>query len=499
MNTLTRYLNYLILGLLTAIVSVPTTSWGHGFVGLPIDRQSNCKSTGGHWSGYIVDDGCRTAAAIEPTDADKAYPTDQFHEFSINTFSATTPINQILDQLQQGMVCSANDPKKRSMSVPTKDWTKEPLTSGSSLNIKLFMTAVHVPSRAFVFITKPGFNSATTSVSVGDLVPLGGVHPITATDVQQPQSGTIPKGLWASGVVQLPVVLPNGQTGPAVIVVIWARDDDKGETFVMCSDVTFGGGQIPVKRYLIGTFVDPATKTAKPGDSIRHRVISNGNDVSDQKVTLNANNLDPTQWSKQLKDLITNQDIEIGHEENGKIEFDDTNAKRNHVYYKHDGAMQNMTVIDGEGPAPTPVAEITGPVDLVSGQPYTFTGTLRNAQNTPQYAWAPVLITNNISSKTVTGPAPVVTQPTDFIVRLNTRDGQTGANYTATHAVRVSPATGFPQWKPNGGYNSGSEVSNHGVNYRCKQGAAGAWCGQDVNEPGKPGSTFWQRAWDVVP
>lgn len=496
MNTVMQYSKYLILCLLTAMVSVPAITWGHGFVGEPIDRQSNCKSTGGHWSGYINDDGCRTAAAIHQTDNDKAYPTDQFHEFSITTGSATTPIDQILSQLEPGMLCSANAAKKESMSVPTSDWTKTPLTAGSSLNIRLFMTAIHTPSRAFVFITKPGFDSATTRVSASDLVPLGGVHLISASDVKQPQASTIPKGLWASGVVTLPTAIPSGLTGPAVIVVIWARDDQVGETFLMCSDVTFGGGPAPVNRHLIGTFVDVATQYAKADDTIRHRVIFNGNDVSDQQIKLTSANLAPGQWSLQLKNLITNPNIEIGEERNGTVVFNTVDPLRNHVFYKEKGAMQNMTIIAGGGPAPTPVAEITGPTKLVSGKTYTFNGVLKNAQNTAQFTWAPVLQTTVINLASVTGTAPTVAQPSEFTVRLNARDGQTGSNYTATKAITVEPANsgGNPPYQPGTAYKAGDKVSHNGGNYECLGWPYTPWCSLPAYEPGKAGDV-WKNAW----
>ena len=501
MNTVMQYSKYLILCLLTAMVSVPAITWGHGFVGYPIDRQSNCKSTGGHWSGYINDDGCRTAAAIHQTDAEKAYPTDQFHEYSIVTGSATTPIDQILSQLKPGQVCSANDEKKASMSVPTGDWTKTSLTAGSTIDLKLFMTAIHVPSRAFVFITKPGFNSATTAVSTSDLLPLGSMHTITSSDVKPPPAGTIPKGLWASGVVTIPTVIPGGLTGSAVIVLVWARDDSVGETFVMCSDVTFGGGPAPVTRYLIGPFVDPATLTAKPGDQIRHRVISNGTDVSDAKVALTPDNLTPARWSRELKDRITNPSVEIGELQNGSVKFNTVDPLRNHVFYKERDALQNMTVIEGGGPAPIPTAVITGPTELKSGQTYSFVGELKNAQNTPQYAWAPVLITHDTSSKTVTGTAPKVAETTPYTVRLNTRDGQTGSSYTATHAITISPASGgdAPAYTEGTPYKDGDIVSNNGKNYKCKPWPYTAWCAGAAwaYAPGK--GTAWGDAWEEVP
>ncbi|NWN50313.1 lytic polysaccharide monooxygenase [Pseudomonas sp. MAFF 301514] len=514
MRTLMRYAKYLTLCLLAAIVSVPVVSWGHGFIGSPIDRQSNCKSTGGHWSGYINDDGCRTAAAIHQTDAEKAYPTDQFHEFSINTDSATTPIDQILNELKPNKLCSVNDERKASMSVPTSDWTKTPLTSGSTINVELFMTAIHVPSRAFVFITKPGFNSATTPVSSGDLVPLGGMHTITSSDVKQPPAGTVPKGLWASGLVTLPTAIPNGLNGPAVIVTVWARDDDKGETFVMCSDVTFGGGQIPVKRHLIGPFVDPATQTAKPGDEIRHRVINKGVDVSDKKVTLTTHNLAPGQWSLELKKLITNSDVEIGEEQNGSVVFNTVDPLRNHVFYKEEGAMQNMTVIDGGGENPgtnptAPVANFQGPTEAVEGDTVTFDGGSSIGYNGPlTYRWA----TNANAGASPTNdqrtfsfkvrPYVAGNPQQNQIVKLGVYDVQNRKNDQKEIAFVIKKAGDdgdFPQWILNGGYKSGSQVSNLGVKYRCKQGPAGAWCGQNENEPGKPGSSFWQRAWDVVP
>lgn len=499
MNILIRYTRPLMLCLLAAALLAPELSWAHGTTGYPISRAANCKVTGGHWSGTVNDKGCADAAAIHSNDAEKAYPVDHFHEFAINTWSATTPIDQILAQLKPGMVCSANDSNKRSMDVPTPDWKKTHLQPGTTVDIQLLMTAVHVPSRAFVYITKPGFNSATTAVSTSDLIPLGGVHTLTTTkpdwqNLQPPVSSILGTG----GYVLLPTPIPGGLTGSAVIVVIWARDDGPGETFVNCSDVSFdnpGNPGNPTANDL-GPTLDPGTQIAKPGDTIRHRVISKGVDVSDVKILLTPTNLPPGMWMTELRQKITTPGLEIGEMLNNKIIYNTVDPGANHTWFTDKDAQQVTSVLAGGGPAPTPTPRITGPIQMMSGQTYTFTGELINAQNTVLYSWAPVVQTQNTSSKTVSGPAPMVAQPTKFTVRLNTRDGPTGPNYVATFDTTVVPPNsgGNPPYVEGSSYNAGDKVSHNGKNYECKPWPFSGWCGAKGYEPGHANGN-WVNAW----
>ncbi len=505
MNILIRHTRHLVLCLLAATLLAPELSWAHGETGYPISRGANCKVTGGHWSGTINDKGCATAAAIHSTDAEKAYPVDHFHEFAINTWSATTPIDEILSLLKPGMVCSANDSKKRSMDVPNPDWKKTYLQSGTTVDIQLLMTAIHVPSRAFVFITKPGFNSATTAVSATDLVPLGGVHTLTSAKTNwqslQPPISSI---LSTAGYVILPTPIPGGLTGSAVIVVIWARDDGPGETFVNCSDVIFENPGNPTANDL-GPTLDPGTQIAKPGDTIRHRVISKGTDVSDVKILITEQNIAPIQWMTELKQKITTPGLAIGEMKNNQIVYNNVDAEKNHTWFTDKDAQQVSSVLSDEGPGPIdptpPTAHITGPTVVKSGQAITFSGAGSSAKNgTPLYQWTFQLLQGPQNGPTASGNALVVTTPTQSQARLNVRDPKNGKNAQAVLDFTVMPDSGgtHPDYKEGTAYKDGDIVTHNGKNYKCKPHPYTAWCA-GAGWAYAPGSgTAWQQAWDEV-
>ena len=81
MKHLQTYKRYLLQGLLAATLALPAVGWGHGAVDIPIARQVNCKLAGGEWQSpdgsSIPDRGCREAAAIFSTPAERAYPAQQ--------------------------------------------------------------------------------------------------------------------------------------------------------------------------------------------------------------------------------------------------------------------------------------------------------------------------------------------------------------------------------------------------------------------------------------
>lgn len=506
-----KYMKSFIKWTVPALCLVPTLSWAHGALDIPASRAVNCQATGGYWQSEdgssIVDKGCRESATLFGTPAQKVFAAQQWHEVSHIPGINNPSMDQIKAIIKDGQICAANDPRKASLDYPTPYWTKTDVTSGQPLTLRLIGTAPHVPSKFYTFASKPGFNSATDKLKWSDLVQLGQeeIFEVAKTNWQTP-----PRLPGASGYFETVRTIPNGLSGNGLIVGIWVRDDPNGEFFISCSDVNFTGGGVPEKLHNIGTFINGDMSTLKPGDSVHYRIF--GNDGAKKELVdiihkISAANLPPVQWGKEIADQVNPSIAKIGELEGSIVTYNVQNPLSNSTYATQQGYSQAMSIIAGEGPGPVnpapPIARITGPTALKSGETFTFSGTTSTGSNGPLlYQWAVPGMTGAQNGATISGKAYQVPEVTTFEARLIVRDQQNGKTDPAKLSFTVEPASGdtdYPQWKPNGGYNSGSQASNYGVKYRCKQGSAGAWCGQNENEPGKPGSTFWQRAWDVVP
>lgn len=509
MNNLQRYTKYLIKWVIAALCVAPALGWAHGALDYPPTRAVNCQVTGGYWNPPILDKGCRESAKVFNTDAEKAYPAQQWNEVAHIPLIDNPTLDQVKAIIKDGQICSANDPKKASLDVSLPDWTKTDVTPGQPLTLRLIGTAPHVPSTFYAFTTRAGFNSATDTLKWSDLVPLGQAESLTVAKTTYPPNNP-PKISGAWGYFEIVRTIPSGLSGNGLIVSIWVRSDPNGEFFIGCSDVNFKGSGEPSKRYNIGQFIKSDMQALKPGDSVHFRIFGNAGkagELVDITLPITQANLPPGIWGKELASKVPAADAEIGELENDVVKFNQQDALVNSTFVRREGASQAMAIIEGGGPVPTnpapPVARITGPTSLKSGQAFSFSGTGSTGSNGPLlYEWAIPGLEGAQNMSTASGKAFPVTESTTFKARLNVRDQENGKTNQAEFAFTVTPTGNgdeYPAWILNGGYNSGSKVTNYGVRFECKQGPAGAWCGQNENEPGKPGSTFWQRAWDTVP
>ena len=515
MKTLQRQLRLLLILALTTWLLTPGLSWSHVALTYPKNVVESCRDKGNYnWpedGSGIAKGPCREQALVYSNSGDRWYPFSHWHEFAalVPGFEDFENVKKVVPD---GELCSAGDDKKRSFNLAL-DWerTTVPVENGE-ITINISGTQPHVPSYAKIFMTHPGYK-ADKPLTWNDLQLLTTVNfsdyrTDWANSVLKTQPTTEPKTI---GFFEFKVKVPNGQTGPATIFMLFQRLDTGNEGFYNCAYITLGDGTvIPFPWFFRGPLITQ-DMVPKVNESVRLRVFDGSNkkfsEIVDESLKITAQNVRPDQWLSELAGLLRKHSniIQIGKESGSNIVLDPSDPVGNHMYVsKNDYSVQASITNDG-GPPPTPTVQINGPSELKSDESYTFSSTLSNFQSKFQgFSWAPEgIIANDLNAPSVTGRTVTVTTPQKFFVRVNVRDGEFGSTYQATKQITIVPKDGgggeYPQWIRDGGYNSGAKVSNYGTNYVCKSGGAGAWCGQNENEPGKPGSEFWQRAWDPVP
>lgn len=482
--------------MVAGVLMAPALVLAHGGVDIPIAKQIYCKTLPDFWSGSPSDAGC---AALDA--ASGQYPGQQWNEVAhLIAAPGYEDPETVKREVPDGKLCSAADSKKDGLNLVSADWYRTDVTpSNGMMDVRIIGTAPHVPSFAKVYLTRAGFNPTTSPLTWNDLVL---IHTEQLT-VAQTNWGSVPPAIaGASGFFQFKVPVPAGQSGLATLFVHWQRIDPAGEGFYNCSDINIVGVAIPGSYFDLGQFIDAIMNTLKPGDSVHFRILDNSpaaKEVVDIKLPITAANLDAKIWGPQLANQISPAIAKVGEKQGNNVVYNATDPGANSVFALAKGYSKAMAIIPGGGPAPTPTVEITGPTKLISGQTYTFNGALKNAQSTPQYAWASVLETQILDQPKATGKAPLVGKLTNFIVRLNARDGNSGPSYQATYAITVEPANsgGFPPYQPNTPYNAGDKVSHNGGNYECKPWPATGWCSLPAYEPGNA-SGNWVNAWDKL-
>lgn len=500
MKNLQRY-KQLFNYALAVLMLLPALAWSHGAVDIPAARQVHCYTLPNFWVG-TNDPGCKASHDLSGT-----YPGQQWNEVAklVKDYANQSAVEHAVPD---GQLCGAGDPLKKGLNLPQASWYKTTvIPKDGIIDVRLIGTAPHVPSFVKIYLSKPGYNAATTALRWSDLAL---VHEERMTVAKTDWGSNPPAIAGASGYFEFKVKIPGGQSGAAVLFTRWQREDPAGEGFYNCSDITIAAAGAP-ELHDLGQFITPGIpQVLKPGDSVHFRILtttSTAKEVVDIKHKITESNLDANVWGREIAGQVEASVAKIGKKQGAEVVFDPSNASLNSVYATQQGYTKAMSIEAGGGPGPVnpaaPIARITGPTTLKSGQAFTFSGTGSSGSNGPLlYHWAVPGMTGAQDVATVSGKALTVTEATAFKARLNVRDQKNGKTAQAEFAFTVTPESGggeYPAWIRDGGYNSGSKVSNHGTNYECKQGGAGAWCGQNENEPGKPGSTFWQRAWDPVP
>ncbi|QDH68019.1 lytic polysaccharide monooxygenase [Pseudomonas azotoformans] len=487
--------------LLAAVLLAPTLVMAHGAVDKPIARQVYCKTLPDFWSGSPSDNGCAALSAKSGQ-----YPGQQWNEVAhlIKAPGYNDP-EIVKREVPDGQLCSAADSKKDGLNIVSDDWHRTDVTpSNGMMDVRIIGTAPHVPSFVKVFLTKPGFDPTQSPLTWNDLTL---IHSEQFSVAQTNWGNDPPTISGASGYFKFPVPIPSTQTGKATLFVQWQRIDPAGEGFYNCSDINLIGAGIPEQWVNLGQFIDSIMNTLKAGDSVHFRILDNSpaaKEVVDITLPISANNLDPNIWGKQLADRINPTIAKVGEKKGNTIVFNPTDSSANSVYTTAKGYSRAMAIIAGEDPGPVnpaqPVARITGPSTLKSGQSFTFSGAGSSGSNGPLlYLWTVPGMVGAQNGATVSGTAYTVTQETKFTAQLKVRDQQNGKTDQAEVAFTVMPPGGgeeYPAYKEGTPYKAGDIVSNNGKNYKCKPHPYTAWCAGAAWAYAPGTGTAWDQAWE---
>lgn len=328
---------------LAAVVSaiLPQFAYAHGYMDYPPARQEVCDRDGGYWESTdgstIPNAACRAAFKESGW-----FPFVQKPEFAkqISDYNNQAAVEAALPD---GVLCSAGDPKKAGIDIPSPDWQATPIDP--SLNGKLTLlyraTTPHSPSFWKIYLSNASYNPATAPLKWTDLDLVAEFKDIPIVVINEKKY------------YQMTVNLPTGRTGNAVLYTRWQRNDPGGEGFYNCSDISFGGDVVTSTWQGIGGLVK-ATDDANAGDTVWFRVFnSTGTETVFEKLAIDAGNQEEGTWAAQLAETIntTSADVRIGKlGEDGTVTWDAADLYSNLVFVKDKNATFQLD-IKGSGNA----------------------------------------------------------------------------------------------------------------------------------------------------
>ncbi|MBV7566993.1 lytic polysaccharide monooxygenase [Pseudomonas sp. PDM27] len=502
MKNLQKKIRHLLGWAMAAAFLVPTLIWAHGAVDTPVSRQVHCYTLPNFWEG-TNDPACKAVHEVSGT-----YPGQQWNEVAklIKDYKDQSTVEK---SIPDGELCSAADENKNGLNLPLATWDKTTITpENGKMVVRIIGTAPHVPSFVKIYLSKPGYNAATTKLKWSDL---DLIHEARMTDPAPTDWGSQPPKIpGASGYFKFNVTLPPGRSGDAVLFTRWQREDPAGEGFYNCSDITIAGGGTPDPLHDLGPFIGSEMDRLKPGDSVHFRIMDDtpaAKEIVDITHPIDQSNLNQNVWGRQVAEKVGSNIAKIGEKNGSNVVFNTTNAAANSVYATKEAYTKAMSIISGGGETPPdprpPVARITGPTSLVSEQTYTFSGQSSVGYNGKlDFNWTPAGETGTINADTVTFKAFKSKEPAEHTVLLTVVDRQNKTSNQAELKVIINPADSgsYPPYVKNKTppYAPNEKVSNKGANYQCKGSTASGWCSQSPPhyEPGV--GSDWTDAWDKI-
>jgi chitin-binding protein len=203
-----------VLGAATLLGAIEASA--HGYVSSPKSRAFLCTSAQGGGSSPA----CQAAAA--------AGNSSQYEPQSIGIGGANDNHQGLIPD---GKLCSANIGSMNGLNLARGDWGVTTVSAGTRAFVWT-NTAQHKTKYFRYYITKQGFNPATTPLKWSDLEQ---IH----------QSGPADREATSTHMVNLPA-----RTGRHIVYSIWQRDPvtDAPEAFYQCIDVVYGtsNSSVPV-------------------------------------------------------------------------------------------------------------------------------------------------------------------------------------------------------------------------------------------------------------
>ncbi|NWD50495.1 lytic polysaccharide monooxygenase [Pseudomonas gingeri] len=525
MNSLHFYARPLIGCALATLLAVPALSWGHGAFDIPITRQTLCRSYADYWGApdKMKDAGCRRAVTEPGYSGQLTHAATQWHEVTLNIGGRYNDADggeaAVKALVPDGKLCSVNRPGMNVLNLAMPQWTKTEVKPDSSgkVTMRLIATAPHVPSFVRIYLSKPGYDSATRPLKWDDLEL---IHSEELTASRKDWGDKPPVISGASGFFQFNVQIPASRSGTAVLFTRWQRRDPVGEGFYGCSDIAFDDKTQPSPWVKEKVFIDGNGIDPKAGDTVHFRVFGHDRAVSeliDLKLPIDASNQNPATWGAQLANLLSSSPhiIRVGVKKNETITFNPTDIYANYNYLMDAGDSTQMSVDtedDGGGnPGPVderpPVAVIEGRTEIKAGERFTLDGKKSVSYNsTPlRYVWTFLggegwtYGSNTEQTFTITTPASDKASTAKLL--LNVYDDANKKRHEAEGTLTATPASGggdAPAYQEGTDYKAGDVVSNAGGQYRCKPWPATGWC-KGAAWAYAPGTgVHWQEAWDKL-
>lgn len=333
-------------------VTIPKAAYSHGAVSWPISRQYQCYKMGGFWGAVedIPNSGCRASVKVS-----QQYPFIQWNEVAANPHPYNDP-EAIKKAVPDGLLCAAGDIKKKGLDEPqTAGWKLTPIKTGK-MELTWDATAPHNPARYTIYITKQGAAFQNRALQWSDLEVLA--------------KGAMPMPIKTSTPQQykIPVTIPAGRSGKAIIYSVWQREDAGNEGFFNCSDVQIQGNTDDnednnpppdqVDEWLEEqAFVKPDYPNPTPGEIIRFRLLggnnNSGSEVVDARLPITSDIANNYRWAEKLASIVNEtgkQYLKIGIKKNGDIQFDpsEQHIHENMVWVKDNRYTSSMTIIANE-------------------------------------------------------------------------------------------------------------------------------------------------------
>lgn len=326
-----------------ALVSSPSETWAHGYVISPAARQVICADDGGYWAAQdgsqIPNEACRNAFLRSGT-----YPFVQKNELAtLIPAPDYNDLEKVKVKVADGLICSGGDSQKSGLDIPSAAWQKTTLEAGQVVRMELKGTAPHMPSFLQVFLTNPGFNSATDTLSWADL------RKIHDQDLH-----------FENGIFSFDVVLPNDAQGSgAILVTRWQRIDPQGEGFYNCSDVSFGtSGNRPV--------VDAPAQPTASASARPAQIVGSGSVVLAASASVDGSGTLSYRWSQTSGPSVY---IEDAYSEYARVELPEENEDQTYefrVVVSNSAGSDTAVIQVGQSPSEEPAEEVAAPEEMAS-------------------------------------------------------------------------------------------------------------------------------------
>lgn len=350
---------YVVPALLTtSLLFTSLQASSHGYVDYPKARQQICKDDGGYWwpadGSGIPNSACR--AAYQQSGG---YMLTQHHEFSANVADYRN-MAAVQAVVSDGSLCAGGDSRKSGMDIPSTDWqrTSINLTQSNEITLRFRATTPHNPSYWQIYLSKPGFDSASETLSWNQLQLIHQQNDVTAE----------------AGYYNLNVQLPADRSGPAVLYTRWQRVDVVGEGFYNCSDIELVNGNSdpsPVLWFDKGAFVNLQTPAEIGGYAQLRLFDADGQELIDESWQITNANIGNALWATELATQINTQYsnlLQIGVLSGDNVVFS-SDLATNRAYVRENSTFYNLDLRPADSGGSNPPGNCPG-YDLSSVNTY---------------------------------------------------------------------------------------------------------------------------------